>query len=103
MTFQSFRSFLKLIRGYPYMEILVQGAQSTSGGTGMVYCNLPVSIQRSNSSNITRDQICLIVALTIFATIGLLATSSRMLWAFARENGLPGSGYISRVSYSLSD
>ena len=83
------------------MEILVQGVQSRSGGTGMVYCDLHVSSPRSNCSNITRDQICLILALSIFATIGALATSSRMLWAFARENGLPGSGYISRVSYIL--
>ena len=37
-----------------------------------------------------------------FATIGVLATSSRMLWAFARENGLPGSSYISRVNSRLS-
>lgn len=83
------------------MEILVQGVRSRSGGTGMVYCDLPVSSPRSKDSNVTRDQICLILALTIFATIGIVATSSRMLWAFARENGLPGSGYISRVSYSL--
>ena len=102
MTFQLLRSFLKLTRGYPYMEILVQGVQSRSGGTGMVYCDLPVSSPRSKDSNITHHQICLILALTIFATIGILATSSRMLCAFARENGLPGSGYISWVSYSLS-
>lgn len=34
----------------------------------------------------------------IFAAIAALATASRMTWAFARENGLPGSKYISRVS-----
>ena len=38
----------------------------------------------------------------VFSSIGTLATSSRMLWAFAREKALPGSGYISRVSASLS-
>lgn len=62
--------------GYPFMEIFVQAARSTSGGTGMT---------------------CLIVVLMTFATIGTLATSSRMLWAFAREKGLPGSYYISKV------
>jgi choline transport protein len=33
----------------------------------------------------------------IFGSIGILATGSRMLWAFAREAGVPGSSYISRV------
>ncbi|KAM0799120.1 amino acid/polyamine transporter I [Usnea florida] len=67
---------LKTPTGYPYMEILVQAARSTRGGTVMI---------------------CFIVALMVFSSIGTLATSSRMLWAFAREKGLPGSAYISRV------
>jgi amino acid transporter len=27
-----------------------------------------------------------------------MATASRLLWSFARDNGVPFSGYISRVS-----
>ncbi len=34
----------------------------------------------------------------IFAAVGLLATASRMLWAFAREQGLPGSSLLAKVS-----
>lgn len=33
----------------------------------------------------------------IFGSIGILAAGSRMLWAFARESGVPGSKYIGRV------
>ena len=44
------------------------------------------------------SQIAVIIAAMIFATVGLLATASRMTWAFAREQGLPGSAYLSRVS-----
>lgn len=33
----------------------------------------------------------------IFGTIGSMTTASRMLWAFAREDGVPGSRYISKV------
>ena len=32
-----------------------------------------------------------------FGCVGILATASRMTWAFARENGLPGSSYISKI------
>ena len=44
--------------------------------------------------------VCVIVALGFFATISLIATASRMTWAFARDNGLPGSRSLSRV-YSI--
>jgi choline transport protein len=36
----------------------------------------------------------------IFGTIGAMATASRMLWAFAREEGVPGSHYIAKVYYT---
>lgn len=36
----------------------------------------------------------------MFACVGILATASRMLWAFAREGGVPFSGYIARVGFS---
>jgi len=39
----------------------------------------------------------LVLSLMIFATIAVLAAASRMTWAFARDNGLPGSRFISQV------
>ena len=39
----------------------------------------------------------MVIIVAIFSAIGLHATTSRMLWAFAREDGVPGSRYISRV------
>ena len=62
--------------GYPFMEIFYQATNSTGGATAMV---------------------CVILALVFFATIGLIATASRMTWAFARDNGLPGSNWLSQV------
>jgi choline transport protein len=35
--------------------------------------------------------------LTVFGAIGVMATASRMLWSFAREDGAPFSRYLSRV------
>ena len=62
--------------GYPFIEIFYQATDSTGGTTAMV---------------------CVILALVFFATISLIATASRMTWAFARDNGLPGSHWLSKV------
>lgn len=40
----------------------------------------------------------LILILMSAAAIGIMATASRLLWAFARDGGVPFSNYISRVS-----
>ncbi|KAK5084760.1 hypothetical protein LTR05_005838 [Lithohypha guttulata] len=39
----------------------------------------------------------LLVAMFIFATVAVLASTSRVTWAFARDNGLPGSTWIKKV------
>ena len=62
--------------GYPFIEIFYQATNSAGGATAMV---------------------CVILALIFFAMISLIATASRMTWAFARDNGLPGSTWLSKV------
>ncbi|KAL8662431.1 MAG: hypothetical protein Q9202_004752 [Teloschistes flavicans] len=62
--------------GYPFMEIFLQATHSPGGATAMS---------------------CVILALVYLATIGLIATASRMTWAFARDNGLPGSYWLAKV------
>ena len=62
---------------YPFIEIFYQGVRnSTRGATAMV---------------------SFIDALLIFCCISLMAAASRMMWAFARDQGLPGSKYLARV------
>lgn len=61
---------------FPFIEIFAQAAGS-GGATAMV---------------------TLILFLIIFACIAVFAAASRMMWAFARDKGLPGSGILSRVS-----
>lgn len=66
------------VTGYPFIQIFYNTTQSLAGTTVMV----------------------LIVILTILAsTIAVTATASRQLWSFARDNGLPFSPSISRVSW----
>ena len=67
---------LKSPYGYPFVEIFYQATNSPGGATAMT---------------------CVIFALVFFATIGLIATASRMTWAFARDNGLPGSRWLAKV------
>ncbi|KAL8699755.1 MAG: hypothetical protein Q9201_005822 [Fulgogasparrea decipioides] len=61
---------------YPFMNIYTHAVGSKSGATAMA---------------------SIVVITQIFATIGCLATASRMLWAFARERGIPFSNYIAKV------
>ena len=43
---------------------------------------------------------CIVIVTQFFACVGVVATASRMLWAFAREGGLPGSKHLAKVSKS---
>lgn len=55
--------------GYPFMAIFLQGTGSVAGATTMA---------------------SIICVMGICATTGMLATASRMFWAFARDRGVPG-------------
>lgn len=63
--------------GYPFIELFHQATRSVPGTTGMVL---------------------MVIIVTFFATILVFTTASRMLWAFARDNGVPLASYLSRVS-----
>ncbi|RAL63870.1 hypothetical protein DID88_003513 [Monilinia fructigena] len=62
--------------GFPFIEIFKQATNSNAAATGMT---------------------CIILIILFAAAIGIMATASRLLWSFARDNGVPGSAYISRV------
>ncbi|KAF2796058.1 amino acid transporter [Melanomma pulvis-pyrius CBS 109.77] len=62
--------------GYPLIEIMQQATQSRTGATA-VYS--------------------LILTITMAAMFGTLASVSRLTWAFARDDGLPFSGYFKHV------
>ncbi|KAF2112037.1 amino acid/polyamine transporter I [Lophiotrema nucula] len=62
--------------GYPFIEIFMNATQSKAGATAMT---------------------SILIALIVFATFGFLASASRQLWAFARDQGLPFSNIIARV------
>ena len=54
--------------GYPFLFVFQQGTGSTAGAAVMGL---------------------VVVALGVCSTVGVLASSSRMLWSFARDRGVP--------------
>ena len=65
--------------GFAYLEIFSQAVKSSGGAAAM-------------SS--------LIVVLGICATVGTVAASTRLLWAFARDRAVPCSHRLAKVRYS---
>lgn len=65
--------------GFPFIEIFAQATNSNTAATIMT---------------------CLILFLLAASGSGGMATASRLLWSFARDNAVPFSSYISRVSFA---
>ncbi|KAM0351834.1 hypothetical protein ACHAPU_002347 [Fusarium lateritium] len=65
------------ILGFPHMYIFQQATNSKAGATVMA---------------------AIIVVLTSCATVGMLASTSRVFWSFARDRGLPGWRTLSKVN-----
>lgn len=79
--------------GFPFMDIFTS-AISLDIATALV------SLPRSQTVLTLRAnllQIIVISIVNIFSVNSLLATASRTLWAFARENGLPFSNFLVKV------
>jgi hypothetical protein len=66
--------------GFPTIQILLQATNSKAGAT-IIFCMILLS--------------------TMIALFGVLASVSRLTWAFARDNGLPFSEFFAHVSRRL--
>lgn len=62
--------------GFPFMQIFYDATGSLSGASTMI---------------------CIIIIMDIAAAIAFLATSSRIVWAFGRDHGLPFWRTMSKV------
>lgn len=62
--------------GFPFIEIFLNATQSIGGATVMT---------------------SIVIATVVAGAIGYIATSSRLIWSFARDKGLPFSGTLSKV------
>lgn len=66
--------------GYPFIHILTQGTSSIAVGTTLS---------------------ALLVSMFACATLNVVATAARQLWAFARDNAVPNARVISHVNSRL--
>lgn len=62
--------------GYPFVEIFLKATNSVSGAATMA---------------------SIVTILALCAIVGCLASASRMLWSFARDQGVPGWRTLRRV------
>lgn len=60
--------------GYPFLAVFYNAIQTTAGATAMG---------------------SFVVAMTVFANLTAVATASRQLWAFSRDQALPFSSWLS--------
>ncbi|KAA6414477.1 MAG: amino acid transporter [Lasallia pustulata] len=63
--------------GYPFIAVFHNATNSNAGTTGMT---------------------CILIVLTVCGCISNVATASRQLFAFARDNGLPFSSFLAYVN-----
>lgn len=63
--------------GYPIIEVFYQATGSTAAATAMM---------------------CAILVIAFASTFGILASVSRLTWAFARDGGLPFSDFFAHVN-----
>ena len=66
--------------GYPYMDIFLTATQSQAGATVMIV---------------------IVLVICLLAIVAFVATTSRLIWAFARDRGFPGWRHVSKVSLQL--
>ena len=65
---------------YPFMEIFMQATKSRSGSLAMT---------------------AIVLSMGMFCQVAVLAAASRMLWAFARDRGVPDWRTLSKVGLML--
>lgn len=75
-------SVLQTPTNYPIIEIFLNATRSKGATTAMV---------------------CALISTLIFSTFGLLASASRLAWAFSRDKGFPFSDFFAKVRKSVHE
>lgn len=87
------------VLGFGFLIALLYscGNLDTTLQTPTGYPIIQIFYAATGSNAATTAMICGIVASAIAAVLALLASASRTTWAFARDNGLPFSGWLQQV------
>lgn len=65
------------------------------------YPIIQIFLNATGSTKATMAMIFILILVSSFSVFGLLACASRLVWAFARDEGLPFSSHFSHVSNQL--
>lgn len=84
---------LSISLAFAFCTIDVEAALSSATGYDFIYVFYTATGSHSGTSIMT----AILIALVTCASVGFLATASRQTFAFARDNGLPGSRWLSHV------
>ena len=73
------------------------GDPNTISNTSFSYPFIAIFVQATKSKGGSAFMVALILLVGLGLDIGIMAAASRMLWSFARDQGVPGWRYISKV------
>ena len=76
------------------------GDPNTISDTNFSYPIIAILVQVTKSKGGSAVMVALILLVGLGLDIGIMAAASRMLWSFARDQGVPAWRYISKVSSS---
>jgi choline transport protein len=85
--------------GYGFLVAILfsVGNVDTALSTPTTYPIIEIFHQATESKAGTNAMCAVLVAMAVFATIGVMASSSRLTWAFARDKGLPKSEFLAKL------
>ena len=76
-TLGDVESVLSTVTGYPFIQVFYNATQSYAG---------------------TNTMVAIVIVMLTACAISEVAAASRQIWSFARDQGLPGSSFLARVS-----
>lgn len=68
--------------GYPFIQVIFNATQSYVG---------------------TNIMVAIVIVMFSFCTVSEVAAASRQIWSFARDRGLPGHSWLSKVRHGLDE
>jgi choline transport protein len=85
--------------GYGFLVAVLysMGSVDAALNTPTAYPIIEIFYQATESKSGTNAMCAVLIVMAIFATVGVMASSSRLTWAFARDKGLPRSEFLARL------
>jgi choline transport protein len=83
--------------GFLIAVLFSMGSVEAALATPTAYPIIEIFYQATESKSATNAMTGVLIAMAVFATIGVMASCSRLTWAFARDKGLPYSEFLVKL------